>query len=138
MGFRLTREQQAAVTNRGGSLLVSAAAGSGQTRVLVERLLCRMEEEHTDIDRFLVITYTRAAAAELRSRIAAELSDRLAFHPEDAFLRRQATRVYQAQISTVDAFCAQFLREEGHRLELDHDARLCEENEANIDRKSVV
>ncbi len=138
MGFRLTREQQAAVTNRGGSLLVSAAAGSGKTRVLVERLLCRMEEEHTDIDRFLVITYTRAAAAELRSRIAAELSDRLALHPEDAFLRRQATRVYQAQISTVDAFCAQFLREEGHRLELDHDARLCEENEANILLEDVL
>ena len=138
MAFQLTREQRSAVENRGGQLLVSAAAGSGKTRVLVERLLGRVEEEHTDIDRFLVITYTRAAAAELRGRIAAELSDRLAQRPGDAFLRRQATLVYQAPIATIDSFCAQFLREEGHRLELDHDFRLCEENEARILLEDVL
>lgn len=138
MGFQLTNEQALAVTDRGGELLVSAAAGSGKTRVLVERLLRRVEEEQKNIDRFLVITYTRAAAAELRGRIAAELSDRLAQHPEDAFLRRQATLVYQAPISTVDAFCAQFLREEGHRLELEHDFRLCEENEARMLLEDVL
>lgn len=137
MGFQLTREQALAVTDRGGELLVSAAAGSGKTRVLVERLLRRVEEQK-NIDRFLVITYTRAAAAELRGRIAAELSERLAAHPEDAFLRRQATLVYQAPISTVDAFCAQFLREEGHRLELEHDFRLCEENEARMLLEDVL
>ena len=69
MAFSLTSEQQAAVDNRGGGLLVSAAAGSGKTRVLVERLLARVEGEGLDIDRFLVITYTKAAAAELRGRI---------------------------------------------------------------------
>ena len=63
MAFSLTSEQQAAVDNRGGGLLVSAAAGSGKTRVLVERLLARVEGEGLDIDRFLVITYTKAAAA---------------------------------------------------------------------------
>ena len=65
MAFSLTSEQQAAVDNRGGGLLVSAAAGSGKTRVLVERLLARVEGEGLDIDRFLVITYTKAAAANI-------------------------------------------------------------------------
>ena len=68
MGFPLTEEQRAAVEDCGGGLLVSAAAGSGKTRVLVERLLSRVEEEGLDIHRFLVITYTKAAAAELRGR----------------------------------------------------------------------
>ena len=131
MAFQLTPDQKTAVENRGGGLLVSAAAGSGKTRVLVERLLRRVEEG-ADIDRFLVITYTKAAAAELRGRIVAELADRQALRPGDAALRRQATLVYQAQISTIDAFCAQFLREEGHRLDLDHDFRLCDENEAAV------
>ena len=118
--------------NRGGGLLVSAAAGSGKTRVLVERLLARVEGEGLDIDRFLVITYTKAAAAELRGRIVEELSARLAERPTDAHLRRQATLVYKAQISTVHAFCAQLLRECGHLLELDPDFRLCDEGEAGI------
>ena len=94
------------------------AAGSGKTWVLVERLLARWRGEGLDIDRFLVITYTKAAA-ELRGRIVEELSARLAERPTDAHLRRQATLVYKAQISTVHAFCAQLLRECGHLLELD-------------------
>jgi len=129
MAFELTREQSAAVTSRGSGLLVSAAAGSGKTRVLVERLLRRVEEG-TGIDRFLVITYTKAAAAELRGRIVAQLSERLMRRPDDAYLRSQTTLVYKAQISTIDAFCAQFLREEGYRVDLDPDFRLCDENEA--------
>ena len=131
MAFSLTEEQQAAVDNRGGGLLVSAAAGSGKTRVLVERLLARVEEG-VDIDRFLVITYTKAAAAELRGRIVEELSDRLALRPADSHLRRQATLVYKAGISTIHAFCAQLLRECGHLLDLDPDFRLCDEGEAGI------
>lgn len=132
MPFPLTDEQRAVVENRGGGLLVSAAAGSGKTRVLVERLLSRVQEEGLDIDRFLVITYTKAAAAELRGRIVEELSDRLAASPTDAHLRRQQTLVYKAQISTVHSFCAQALRESGHLLDIDPDFRLCDEGEAGI------
>ena len=131
MSFSLTTEQRAVVENRGGALLVSAAAGSGKTRVLVERLLARVEEGQ-DIDRFLVITYTKAAAAELRARIVAELSERIAAHPADGHLRRQATLVYKAQISTVHAFCAQLLREFGHLLDVNPDFRLCDEGEAGV------
>ena len=128
----LTEEQHTAVTNRGGGLLVSAAAGSGKTRVLVERLLRRVEEEGLDINRFLIITYTKAAAAELRGRIAEELAIRLSQQPADRHLRRQATLVYQTQISTIHAFCAQLLREYGHLLDLEADFRLCDESEAGV------
>lgn len=132
MAFSLTKEQQAVVDDRGGALLVSAAAGSGKTRVLVERLLARVTGEGLDIDRFLIITYTKAAAAELRSRIVEELSARLAEAPADRRLRRQSTLVYKANISTVHAFCAQFLRECGHSIDLDPDFKLCDEGEAGV------
>ena len=132
MAFALTEEQSRAVHDRGGGLLVSAAAGSGKTRVLVERLLDQVTGEGADIDDFLVITYTRAAAAELRARIAQELSDRLAERPNDRHLRRQTTLVYKAQISTVHAFCAALLRESGHQIGLDPDFRLCDEGEGAV------
>ena len=132
MAFPLTDEQKKIVDDRGGELLVSAAAGSGKTRVLVERLLDRVTRDGLDLDRFLVITYTKAAAAELRTRIAQELSSRLAENPGDRHLRRQSTLVYRAQISTIHAFCSALLREEGHRLDLDPDFRLCDEGEAQV------
>ena len=132
MPFPLTDEQRRIVDDRGGELLVSAAAGSGKTRVLVERLLDRVAGEKIDIDRFLVITYTKAAAAELRGRIAQELSDRLAETPNDGHLRRQTVLVYRTQISTIHAFCAAMLRESGHLLDLDPDFRLCDEGEGRV------
>ena len=76
--LNLTPQQSAAVENRGGSLLVSAAAGSGKTKVLVERLFRYITAEHCHVDDFLIITYTKAAAAELRSKISEELSRGLA------------------------------------------------------------
>ncbi len=138
MAFPLTEEQRRIVENRGGELLVSAAAGSGKTRVLVERLLERVTREGLDIDDFLVITYTRAAAAELRERIAQELTQRLAQEPNSRHLRRQTTLVYKAQISTIHAFCASLLRESGHILGLDGDFRLCDEGEGKVLRTRVL
>ena len=87
--FQLSPEQREAVENQGGTLLVSAAAGSGKTRVLVERLFRYVTEEKADVDDFLIITFTRAAAAELRGRIVEELNRRLAETPGDGHLRRQ-------------------------------------------------
>ncbi len=131
-GPKLTPQQQAVVDDRGGTLLVSAAAGSGKTKVLVDRLLDRVSREGEDIDRFLVITYTKAAAAELRGKVAAELNRRLALHPEDRHLRRQTTLIYHAQISTIHSFCAALLREGGYTLDLDPDFRVAEESECDI------
>ena len=143
--LKLTEQQQAAVENRGGSLLVSAAAGSGKTKVLVERLFRYVTEDHCHIDDFLIITYTKAAAAELRSKIAAELSKRMAETPEDRHLRSQLLRVYQADIKTVDAFCTALLREnthllaqEGERYTLTPDFRVLDENDAKLLRQRVL
>ena len=138
MAFPLTEEQKRIVDDRGGELLVSAAAGSGKTRVLVERLMDRVTREGLDLDQFLVITYTKAAAGELRARIAQELSARLAEAPNDRHLRRQTALVYQAQISTIHAFCAALLRESGHLLDLDPDFRLCDEGEGHVMMAQVL
>ena len=106
MSVMLTDSQRAVVEDQGGSLLVSAAAGSGKTRVLVDRLFRRvLGEEQANMDDFLIITYTRAAAAELRERIAQELAGRMSDRPGDRHLQRQLMLVYQADIKTIDAFC---------------------------------
>ena len=143
--LNLTEQQRSAVENRGGSLLVSAAAGSGKTKVLVERLFRYVTEEHCHIDDFLIITYTKAAAAELRSKIAAELSRRLAENPGNRHLRSQLLRVYQADIKTVDSFCTALLREnthllakEGERYTLTPDFRVLDENDAKLLRQRVL
>ena len=145
MPVALTPQQQAAVENRGGSLLVSAAAGSGKTRVLVDRLFLYVTEEHYNVDDFLIITYTRAAAAELRGKIAAELSRRMGESPSSAHLRRQLLRVYQADIKTVDAFCTALLRENTHLLTRDEDRhaltpdfRVLDDSEATLIRRRVL
>ncbi|WP_325228859.1 helicase-exonuclease AddAB subunit AddA, partial [Oscillibacter sp.] len=145
MPVTLTPQQQAAVENRGGSLLVSAAAGSGKTRVLVDRLFRSITEERRNIDDFLIITYTRAAAAELRGKIAAELSRRMGEDPANTHLRRQLLRVYQADIKTVDAFCAALLRENTHLLAgeedkhaLTPDFRVLDEGEALVLRRRCL
>ena len=137
MAIELTLEQRAAVENRGGPLLVSAAAGSGKTRVLVERLMDYVEQGE-DIDRFLVITFTNAAAAELRDRIAAAIHARLAQNPGSRHLRRSATLVYKAPICTIDAFCLDFLRQWGHLADLDPDFRLCDETEGDELRRRAL
>ncbi|MBR2782473.1 MAG: helicase-exonuclease AddAB subunit AddA [Oscillospiraceae bacterium] len=129
--FELSPQQRAIVEHRGGTLLVSAAAGSGKTRVLVERLMGFVCTEGANVDDFLIITYTRAAASELRSRIAAELSERLSEHPNDAHLRRQLLRVHSAQISTVHAFCSDLLRESAHLVDLNADFRVMEQDTAD-------
>lgn len=123
-----TKEQYDAITNRGGALLVSAAAGSGKTAVLVERIVRFITEERQPVDRFLVVTYTNAAAAEMRGKIIAALTECLAQQPEDAFLRRQLFLVQKAQITTVHAFCHRLVREHFNQLELKPDFSIGEEN----------
>ena len=120
MSFDYTPSQRLAIENTGGAILVSAAAGSGKTRVLTERLIRRVTdpENPVDLDRFLVITYTRAAAAELRERIMTELGRLAAAHPEDRRLRRQQTLCVSARIGTIHSFCSEIIRENCHLLGL--------------------
>lgn len=134
----LTTEQKAVVENRGGPLLVSAAAGSGKTFVLVKRLLDRVENGDADIDGFLIITFTKAAAAELRGRILAELNRRLRENPGNSRLRRQAALIHRADIGTVDSFCSNLLRRWAWALDLSPDFRQMDEDESAALRERVI
>lgn len=126
--FNPTQDQQRAIEARGSALLVSAAAGSGKTKVLTERLMGYITEEPPkSIDSFLVITYTRAAAGELRSRIMEELTARMAADPANTALRRQYALVSRAQISTIHGFCAALIRENCLPLELTPDFKIVDE-----------
>lgn len=127
----LTQQQRDAVYDRGGDLLVSAAAGSGKTKVLVDRLLSYLMDDTApaNIDDFLIITYTKAAASELRGKIASKLSERIAEQPQNYHLQRQMQRLYLAKISTVHSFCADILREYAYRLDISTDFRVAEETE---------
>lgn len=138
--IRLTKSQQAVVDDRGGALLVSAAAGSGKTKVLVDRLLSRICDINNpcNIDDFLVITYTNAAAAELRLKIAQALNKKLAEEPENRHLQQQMSRIYVADISTVHAFCANLIRSYAHVLDIPGDFRLIEETEAKVLQNKVL
>jgi ATP-dependent helicase/nuclease subunit A len=136
--FNLTSAQAAAVKHRGGPLLISAGAGSGKTRVLVERLLDRVIYEGLDIDSFLVITYTRAAAAELRGRILEGLYEKLSAQPGSSLLRRQTSLVYKAQINTIHGFCSSILRENAHLCGIRPDFRQLDEAEEAVIKDEVL
>ena len=138
--FKPTASQAAAIETRGTAVLVSAGAGSGKTRVLTERLMARITDpkEPTDIDRFLIITYTRAAAGELRGRITEELSHRLANDPHNARLRRQSALIRRAQIGTIHAFCAELLRENCQAAGLSPDFKILDEDRADSMRASCL
>lgn len=139
MAEQLTVEQKTAVTNRGGKLLVSAAAGSGKTKVLVDRLLSYILDpiDPANMDDFLIITYTKAAAAELRGKIAGKLTEKLAEQPQNRHLQQQLQRLHLTKISTVHSFCADILREYAYLLDIPVDFRVLDEDEA-IELKARV
>ena len=140
MAEKLTPQQRQAVEDRGGKLLVSAAAGSGKTKVLVDRLLRFLTDPAApaNLDEFLIITYTKAAASELRGKIAAKLSERIAQEPENKHLQRQMQRLFLTKISTVHGFCTDVLREFAYRLDLSADFRVADENECREIRETVL
>ena len=140
MAETLTPQQKQAVQDRGGRLLVSAAAGSGKTKVLVDRLMRYLQDpiHPANIDEFLLITYTKAAASELRGKIAAKLTEKIAEDPQNKHLQRQMQRLYLTKISTVHAFCGDILREYAYQLNIPGDFRVADENECAALRLSVV
>lgn len=140
MAENLTVQQQQAVEYRGGKLLVSAAAGSGKTKVLVDRLLGYLTDPiaPADLDDFLLITYTKAAATELRGKIAKKISEVVAQQPENRHLHRQLQRLYLTKISTVHAFCTDILRDYAYRLDISSDFRVADEDECFELMNSVI
>ncbi|MBR5519439.1 MAG: UvrD-helicase domain-containing protein, partial [Clostridia bacterium] len=129
-----TTKQQAAIFGRAKNLLVSAAAGSGKTAVLVERVFERLNDsDHpADITEFLIVTFTNAAAAEMRVRLCKRISEALKTDPQNRHLRRQMQLVHSAHITTVHAFCLSLIRDHFHSLNLRPDFRLPGENEAEL------
>ncbi|MBO5352343.1 MAG: helicase-exonuclease AddAB subunit AddA [Lachnospiraceae bacterium] len=136
--IRLTPEQQKVVDTRNCNLLVAAAAGSGKTAVLVKRIIKKVTEEKQDIDRLLIVTFTNAAAAEMRERIGAAIESALEQNPENTHLQRQMLLLHNAQITTIHSFCLSVIREFFHRIELDPGFRIGDEAELSLLKSDVL
>lgn len=140
MAVKWTDEQQKVISLRDRSILVSAAAGSGKTAVLVQRILSMiLDREHPiDIDRLLIMTFTRAAAGEMRERITAALEQALYDEPDNEHLQRQMNLIHTAQITTIDGFCSYVIRNYFHMIHLDPGYRTAEEGELKLLREDVA
>lgn len=132
-----TQQQKCAIETRGEDLLVSAAAGSGKTAVLSARV-GDFVEKGGRLDRLLIVTFTKLAAAEMRSRIAKELNDRAARHPDDAHLRRQALVLYKAKISTIDSFGIDLLRRNFQRAGVSPDFTVMDEGDVAVLKEQIL
>lgn len=134
MSRKWTEQQLNSIYSTGGSVLVSAAAGSGKTSVLVERViqLITREEAPIDVDRLLIVTFTRAAAAEMKERITQALNSLLANDPYNGNLLRQKQLLPNASISTIDSFCSNIVREYFHTLGIASDFRIADSGELEI------
>lgn len=140
MGVQWTAEQQKVIELRNRNILVSAAAGSGKTAVLVERIIRMLtDEEHpVDVDRLLIVTFTEAAAAEMKERIRGAIEKVLEQHPGNAHLQRQATLIHSAQIMTIHSFCLAVIREHFHVIGIDPGFRIAEEGELKLLKQDVL
>ncbi len=134
MSRKWTTEQAAAINSKGQNLLLSAAAGSGKTAVLVERIISRItdKENPVDADRLLVVTFTNAAANEMRERIISGLEEKISQNPQDKNLIRQLTLVKKARITTIDSFCIDVLRNYFVEAELPPDFSVADPTECKV------
>ena len=126
-----TKDQEKVIYSRACNLLVSAAAGSGKTAVLVERIIQKMLEG-IDIDRMLVVTFTRAAAGEMRERIGKAIDSVLEKNPEDSHMQKQSALLHHASICTIDSFCQTILRNYFREADIDPGFRIADENEVKL------
>ncbi len=134
-----TEDQKSAIDSRRANLLVSAAAGSGKTAVLVERIIQLVIEDRVDIDRMLIVTFTNAAAGEMRDRIMRALSEKITNGTEDeAFLRRQIALVHRAHIMTVHAFCIDVVRHYFYEIDIDPAFRIGDTAELSLMMESAL
>ena len=131
---RWTSEQLEAITARDCNLLVAAAAGAGKTAVLVERIIKKItdSENPVDIDRLLIVTFTNAAAAEMRERIAAAISDALDKDPGSRLIQRQMALLGKASITTIHSFCMDVIRSNFQAIDVDPDFRIADETESTL------
>ena len=135
-----TDEQQKVIDLRERNILVSAAAGSGKTAVLVERILQLISEgEHPlNVDELLVVTFTRAAAAQMKDRLIRALEEKLETDPDNTHLQKQTTLIHHAQITTIDGFCSYVIRSYFQQIDLDPGARVTDEGEQKLLLQDVL
>lgn len=135
-----TEDQLKAIKTRDCNILVAAAAGSGKTAVLVERIIKIVtdEERPTDIDKLLVVTFTNAAASEMRERIAAAISKELHINPQSKLLQRQLTLLNKSSITTIHSFCLEVIRSNFHIVDLDPNFRIADATEAVLLKQEAL
>ena len=140
MGVKWTEEQQQVIDLRDHNILVSAAAGSGKTAVLVERIIARLTRDANpvDVDHMLIVTYTEAAAAEMKERIGAAIEKELEEDPSSEHLKRQSALIHTAKITTIHSFCLSVIREYFHTIDLDPGFRIAEEGELKLLKQDVM
>ena len=140
MSREWTPAQQNAIDSRNGTVLVSAAAGSGKTAVLVQRVIERLTDKKnpTPVENLLIVTFTKAAAAEMRERISKELAKLIEKKPSDSFLKRQRMFLPNASICTMDSFCSRLVKENFQNLDIQPDFTLMSDNEHEMLKKEIV
>ncbi len=140
MSVAWTEDQRRVIDTRNSNILVSAAAGSGKTAVLVERILALITDpEHpVDVDRLLITTFTNAAAGEMRARIGKRIGELLKEDPGNAWLQRQESLVHRAQITTIHGFCLYVIRNYFHTIDLNPNFRIADEGEMKLMKQDVA
>lgn len=135
-----TEDQQKVIDLRNRNILVSAAAGSGKTAVLVERIITMITEgdNPVDIDKLLIVTFTNAAAAEMKERIGIQIEKQLAIMPDNTHLQKQMTLIHSAQITTIHSFCLNVIRNHFNSINLDPSFRVADEAELKLLKSDVI
>ena len=133
-----TKEQKQAIYEKGNNILVAAAAGSGKTAVLVERIINKIVNENVDIDKLLVVTFTNAAASEMRERILKAIYEKIDEDPENEKLQRQVTLLNKSSICTIDSFCLDVVRNNFFELDISQNFRIGDATEIEILKQDVL
>ena len=144
MGMKFTEDQQRVIDLRNCNILVSAAAGSGKTAVLVERIVELVSgsgcdsTQAVDIDRLLIVTFTNAAAAQMRERVTKALSDRVEAEPDNEHIKKQLMLIHNAKIMTIHSFCLYLIKNHFNDIGLDPDFRTADEGEMRLLKQEVL
>lgn len=137
-GFEPTKAQKNAIEAHGGAITVSAAAGSGKTRVLVQRVIRHLTENNIPADRLLILTFTNTAAAEMKTRISRAIDDLIKQDPDNDFYRSQQLLLSAADICTIDSYCSRIVKENFFRLGISRDFRIGSETELHELRRRLM
>ena len=136
--IKWTKEQEQAINEKGSNILVAAAAGSGKTAVLVERIINKIINEKIDIDKLLVVTFTNAAAQEMRERVLDAIYNKLETNYGDEMLQRQITLLNKASICTIDSFCLDVIKNNFYEIDISPNFRIADPSEINLLKQEVL